>query len=109
MKFLTERPCLEHVDRVDTTALSWVATIADEGLGLHDQGIRDQLLKVGHKERGAKNPLLKLLMVTSPNGTQAFATWTRGIQNSVAKMFFKKVFDFRIIHTISLLVKKMAG
>jgi hypothetical protein len=93
MKFLTERPCLEHVDRVDTTALSWVATIADEGLGLHDQGVRDQLLKVGHKERGAKNPLLKLLMVTSPNGTQAFTTWTRGIQNSVAKLFFKKVFE----------------
>jgi hypothetical protein len=93
MKFLEERPCLEQFERVDGTAPTWVATVADERLCVDDQ-IRDRLKRAAHKELGnTKDPLIKILMVTSPNGTQVFATWTRGLQNNVAKLFFKKVFE----------------
>ena len=93
MQFLEERPCLEQIERVDATAPTWVATVADERLCVDDQ-IADYLMRVVHKELGnIRNPLIKILMVTSPNGTQAFATWTRGLQNSVAKQFFNKVFE----------------
>ena len=92
MKFLEERPCVEQIERTDTTAPTWVATVADERLNDHDQ-IREPVKRVLLKELGAKNPLLYILMVTGPNGTQVFATWTRFIQSSQAKLFFKKVFE----------------
>ena len=93
MKFLEQRPLLEKIEKIDETAPTWVATIADERLRIDDEAILGQLLLVMQKERIVKSPLLKFLMVTSPNGTQAFATWTRLIQNSQAKQFFKKVFE----------------
>ena len=93
MKFLEEKPCLEQIERVGINAPTWVATVADERLCVDDQ-IAEYLMGVVHKERNnSKNPLIKILMVTSPNGTQAFATWTKGVQNSVAKVFFNKVFE----------------
>ena len=93
MKFLEQRPLLEKIEKIDETAPTWVATIADERLRIDDEAILGQLLLVLQKERIVKSPLLKFLMVTSPNGTQAFATWTRGLQNSSAKKFFRKVFE----------------
>ena len=93
MKFLDQRPPLEHFDRNETTAPTWVATVAEKRLCLDDQGVRDQLLKVIYKEKGAKDSLLKFLMVASPCGTQVFATWTRGPPHGTAKLFFKKVFE----------------
>ena len=93
MKFLEERPCVEYVERVDETAPTWVATVADERLCIDDQAISNQLEKAVQKERYTKSPLLKFLMVTSPNGTQAFATWTGGLGQTLVKRFFKKVFE----------------
>ena len=92
MKFLEERPCVEHFERVDETAPTWVATVADERLNFHDQ-IHDPVKRVLHKEIGSKNPLRYTLMVTGPNGTQVFATWTRGLGHTLARRFFKKVFE----------------
>ena len=93
MKYLEQRPCVEQIERADNTAPTWVATVADERLCDHDQ-IRDAVKRVLHKEIGnAKNPLRYFLMVSGPIGTQFFATWTRGIQNNVAKIFVKKVFE----------------
>ena len=51
MKFLEERPCLEQIERVDATAPTWVATVADERLCVDDQ-IADYLMRVVHKELG---------------------------------------------------------
>ena len=93
MKFLEQRPILEHFDRLTTTAPTWVATVAGERLCLDDQGVQEKLLKVAYKERGAKDALIYFLMVASPCGTQAFATWTNGPQNNTAKLFFQKVFE----------------
>ena len=93
MKFLEQRPILEHFDRLAATSPTWVATVAGERLCLDDQGVQDQVLKVVQKEHVTKDPLIKFLMVASPCGTQAFATWTRGPQNSTAKIFFEKVFE----------------
>ena len=91
MKFLEERPILEHFDRVDETAPTWVATVAEERLCLDDQA--DKVHKAVLRERAAKDPLIKFLMVTSPCGTQVFVTWAKGLQHCTAKLFFKKVFE----------------
>lgn len=58
MMFLEERPVLLDFDRLDEMAPTWVATVAGERECLDDQGVRDQLLKVVYKERGAKDALL---------------------------------------------------
>ena len=83
MKFLEQRPLLETFERINMTAPTWVATIADERLCMDDH-VRDQLRKAVVREGIAKYPLLKLLMVTSPNGTRAFATWTNGVGHTLA-------------------------
>ena len=93
MKFLEERHCLEQIERVGTTAPTWVATVADKPLCLNNQ-TEEYLKALVHREHGnMKHPLVKILMVTSPNGTQVFATWTNGLPNTTAKLFFKKVFE----------------
>ena len=92
MKFLEKRPCLEQFERVDTTVLTWVATVAGGPLCIANE-IEEDLKRVVYKQNLIKeNSINKFLMVTSPNGTQAFVSWTRGVQNCTAKAFLKKVF-----------------
>ena len=56
MKFLETRPCLEHIERFDTTAATCVATVASKHMHI-DNGIGDQLKRVVYKEIGnMKNP-----------------------------------------------------
>ena len=93
MNFLEQRPVVEDFEKIDETAPSWVATVANERLCVKDPAIREPLLKAVTKERCASDPLIKFLFVFSPNGTQAFVTWKKGLQNSSAKLFFKKVFQ----------------
>ena len=90
MNFLEQRPVVEDFEKIDETAPSWVATVANERLCVKDPAIREPLLKAVTKERCASDPLIKFLFVFSPNGTQAFVTWKKGLQNSSAKLFFKK-------------------